>query len=179
MTSMAERLRLARHMTGLTQDELGERCGIRVSVIRMYEAGRLNPKYGTVKRICNVLGVHPLEIVDPALHSRYLSDARDVYRQVREGLTRIQAVSEGDAEEEAAFLARELDKMIADMSLRLVSDADSLSNAKARREERQKAVNQAWIAEVFSRLNPAGQRAAVTRIEELAELPKYKKCEDG
>lgn len=178
MSSVAERLCLARHMTGLTQDELGERCGIRASVIRMYETGRLNPKYGTVKRICNVLGVHPLEIMDPELHGRYLSDARDVYRQVREGLTRIQAVSEGDAEEEAAFLARELDKMIADMSLRLVSDADSLSNAKARREERQKAVNQAWIAEVFSRLNPAGQRAAVTRIEELAELPKYKKCED-
>lgn len=178
MTSVAERLRLARHMTGLTQEELGERCGIRASVIRMYETGRLNPKYGTVKRICNVLGVHPLEIMDPELHGRYLSDVRDVYKHVREALTRIQAVSEGDVEEEAAFLVRELDKMITSVTPRIVSDTDSLFNTRARREERQKAVNQVWIAEVFSRLNPAGQRAAVTRIEELAELPKYKKCED-
>lgn len=178
MTSVAERLRLARHMTGLTQEELGARCGIRASVIRMYEAGRLNPKYGTVKRICNVLGVHPLEIMDPELYNRYLSDVRDVYKHVREGLIRIQAVSEGDAEEEAALLAREFDKIITSVTPRLVSDTDSLSNTRVCREERQKAVNQAWIAELFSRLNPAGQRAAVTRIEELAELPKYKKCED-
>lgn len=178
MTSMAERLRLARHMTGLTQDELGERCGIRASVIRMYEAGRLNPKYGTVKRICNVLGVHPLEIVDPELYGRYLSDVRDVYKHVREGLIRIQAVSEGDTEEEIASFVGELDEISVSMMPRIVSDTDSLSNTRARREERQKAVNQAWIAEVFSRLNPAGQRAAVARIEELAELPKYKKCED-
>ena len=88
MASVAERLRLARHMTGLTQEALGKRCGIRASVIEMYEAGRLNPKYGTVKRICNVLGLHPLEIVDPELYNRYLFDVRNVCRQVREVLTR-------------------------------------------------------------------------------------------
>ena len=40
-----------------TQSELGELCGVNPANLRKYESGRQNPKYETVERIAQALGV--------------------------------------------------------------------------------------------------------------------------
>lgn len=55
-----ERIRAARTKRGMTQREVGEKCGIAEPTIRRYELGKLNPKYETLQRIASALDV-PVE----------------------------------------------------------------------------------------------------------------------
>ena len=52
-----ELIRATRELKGMTQREVGEKCGIAEPTIRRYELGKLRPKYGTVQKIAAVLGV--------------------------------------------------------------------------------------------------------------------------
>lgn len=52
-----ELIRQARKNAGLTQKQLGERCGMADSAIRKYESGRITPKAETLKRIAAGLNV--------------------------------------------------------------------------------------------------------------------------
>ena len=63
--SFHERLRSVRLEKGLTQKQLGERCGIADPTIRKYESGKLNPKLETVKKIaqCGVDIISTSDIV--------------------------------------------------------------------------------------------------------------------
>lgn len=54
---VGERIRALRAMQGLTQKELGERCGMADSAIRRYESDRGNPTQETLQRIASALGV--------------------------------------------------------------------------------------------------------------------------
>lgn len=54
---VGERIRALRTMQGLTQKELGERCGMADSAIRRYESDRGNPTQETLQRIAAALGV--------------------------------------------------------------------------------------------------------------------------
>ena len=53
----SERLKSIRLEKGLTQKQLGERCGIADPTIRKYESGKLNPKLETVKKLAYGLQV--------------------------------------------------------------------------------------------------------------------------
>lgn len=46
-----------RHQRGLTQAELGKRCGMRVGTICRLESGRQNPSILTLQRVAQALGV--------------------------------------------------------------------------------------------------------------------------
>jgi DNA-binding XRE family transcriptional regulator len=50
-------LREARVETGLTQTELAKQANINVTWISHIESGRVNPAWGTVRRICAALGI--------------------------------------------------------------------------------------------------------------------------
>lgn len=50
-----ERIRTARLAKGLTQNALGEKCGIAEPTIRRYELGKLNPKPSTLQKIADAL----------------------------------------------------------------------------------------------------------------------------
>ncbi len=52
-----ELIRQARKKAGLTQKQLGERCGMADSAIRKYESGRITPKTETIKKIAAALNV--------------------------------------------------------------------------------------------------------------------------
>lgn len=60
---IGSRIRELRKAKGLTQKQLGERCGMADSAIRFYESGRGNPTHKTIERIANALGVHILDLV--------------------------------------------------------------------------------------------------------------------
>ena len=45
-------LKQARLSAGLTQKQLGEKCGMADSAIRKYESGKIKPKIETLKKTC-------------------------------------------------------------------------------------------------------------------------------
>lgn len=111
--SIGENIREARGRKGLTQKQLGERCGMADSAIRRYESDRGNPTIETVKRIAKALEVDPFSLMDFDMACDFLSD---------------------------------------------------------RMNNRTK-----YLLSAFELLNDEGQNIAIERVEELSEIPKYKK----
>lgn len=66
-----ERIRAIRTEKGLTQKELGERCGMVDSAIRRYESGRGNPTQKTLIKIAKALGVHLRDLTDFSLAEEF------------------------------------------------------------------------------------------------------------
>jgi len=61
------RLRALRTGAGLTQEQLGARCGLGASEVSKYESGRKVPTLPTVGRLAVALGVSPAALVqEPA-----------------------------------------------------------------------------------------------------------------
>lgn len=61
---IGEKIRAARIAKGMTQEELGEILGVQKSAIAKYENGRIvNIKRSTLKKISDVLGIRPSELI--------------------------------------------------------------------------------------------------------------------
>lgn len=54
---IGSKIRYERKKVGLTQAQLAERCGICSPNIVKYETGKQIPKFGTLKRIADALGI--------------------------------------------------------------------------------------------------------------------------
>lgn len=62
--NIGDKIKAARKAKGLTQKELGEILGVQDSAIAKYEKGRIvNLKRSTLKRIADVLDLHPSELI--------------------------------------------------------------------------------------------------------------------
>lgn len=76
--TIGENIRRIRKEKGLTQKQLGERCGINEANIRKYELNNANPKTETLKKISNALGCNIIDLdnslfqkSDNILHKQY------------------------------------------------------------------------------------------------------------
>ena len=61
---IATKLKEARQKKGLTQKQLGDKCGMYESQIRNYENGKKNPKIETLQKIADALDVPVSEVAD-------------------------------------------------------------------------------------------------------------------
>ena len=62
--NVGEKIRIARMSKGMTQEELGNALGVQKSAIAKYENGRVvNIKRSTLKKISDVLGIAPSELI--------------------------------------------------------------------------------------------------------------------
>jgi transcriptional regulator with XRE-family HTH domain len=62
--SVGEKIKTARIAKGMTQEELGKILGVQKSAIAKYENGRIvNIKRSTLKKISDVLGIRPSELI--------------------------------------------------------------------------------------------------------------------
>lgn len=57
MKTIGEIIRTERKKQGITQLELGTRCGMDGSAIRKYESGKITPKFETVSKISEALNL--------------------------------------------------------------------------------------------------------------------------
>lgn len=79
---IGEKIKAARLAKGMTQEELGDILGVQKSAVAKYENGRIvNIKRSTLKKISDVLGIRPSELIFEAspvetadLHARILMD---------------------------------------------------------------------------------------------------------
>lgn len=61
--TVGDNIRAVRQRIGLTQKQLGEKCGIAEPTIRRYELNLLNPKFDTIVKIAGALGVSASHIM--------------------------------------------------------------------------------------------------------------------
>jgi len=60
-----EKIKELRELSGMTQEELGARLGLKKAAINKYETGRVvNIKRTTLKRLADALGVTPADLLD-------------------------------------------------------------------------------------------------------------------
>lgn len=61
---IGNKIREARLAKGMTQEELGDMLGVQKSAIAKYESGRVvNIKRSTLKKISDILGLRPSELI--------------------------------------------------------------------------------------------------------------------
>ncbi len=118
--TVGENIRRERIKQGLTQKQLGEKCGMADSAIRRYESDRGNPTIGTLKRIAFALRIQPWDLLPNELLDEW-------------GITE-------EMKQEAAIIP----------FLDIITDH-------------------------LRKLNLDGLLEAARRVEELTEIPKYKK----
>lgn len=78
--TVGERIKKIRQEKGLTQKELGKKCGLADSAIRRYELGGANPKIETIERIANALDVD-ISDLDPDHFNKILEEAKPFLQQ--------------------------------------------------------------------------------------------------
>lgn len=62
MGNIGENIKKIRKEKGLTQQQLGDLCGMKDAQIRKYESGKFIPKYETMERIAKALNVPTLRL---------------------------------------------------------------------------------------------------------------------
>ncbi len=156
--TVGERIYYCRLENHMTQKELGEKAGIDPSTIRKYESGRLNPKIGTLKKIADALGE---EITDLYPMDEVLADLDKEHERLKAETEKL--------EREARASHEESKKLQQQLQLRLALSSVEMSFGAGGRK----------LMESYSQLNDNGQRVAVERVQELAQIPAYQRTADA
>jgi len=143
--TIGEHIRLIRKTKKLTQKQVAEKCGMADSAIRKYESGTVTPKYETLERIASALEVPVSDILTDVI--------KISFPQADPALPHI------PTEEE---LCRMTPAQIEYTALLGLSDVLP-------------EVLDTRLLNAYGKLNKLGKVESVRRIEELTEIPKYKK----
>lgn len=195
------RIKKIRNDKKMTQLELAKAAGIAVNSLRLYESNKRQPRIEQLNAIAKALGTSPtyllgamndegtidlglvaLEIAEltgveavfaeevlKSMNPPYPISAEDFQKIIKE--TRVRSMREKmkqylDKEEDE--IPREdglnLGKLLADSFAeeKIISDIDLTAER---------------IKQSLSKLNNAGRREAIKRVEELTEIPKYQKTQ--
>lgn len=74
---IGSKIRDVRTTQKMTQVQLAKAAGIAVNSLRLYEAGKLSPKYETLQKIANVLGVDVIAFLpSPYVNKQYFDNVK-------------------------------------------------------------------------------------------------------
>lgn len=155
VATIGERIREKRKELGLTQKQLADKLGVRYQTVQAWELNARNPKPETVKKFAEALDVSANWLIygegDPDQISLLDLDAfeGELKKAVRKG-NGVVELSESSAKKILDDLQNILD--------------DALEEAD-------------WqeLFRLYQGLNREGQRVALERLDELAQLPKYQR----
>lgn len=164
-----QRIKAARKAQHMTQSELAAKLGIPYQSISQYERDLRKPKHGTILKLANALNVMPDElygidewIVSNATLIEYIGSSLGILKCI---LERPDITSE-----EIKLLIinsfpnfDELCDELGELSANIIS-ASLLNPVKLLDNE---------LTRKFLKLNDAGVKIALERIDELAEIPRY------
>ena len=148
--TIGEMLKLIRVNKNLTQKRLGDLCHMDGSQIRKYETGKIIPKSSTMLKILQILKVNHLV---SERDERYLEPTTIVNDYVSKELTRYCFY----INENKAYKTDLIEFNIAD---RKENDTTSLLST---------------IIDKAQSLNDNGKQKAIDYMDDLAQMPKYKK----
>lgn len=190
-----ERLRAVRKERGLTQAELAEKAGIAINSVRLYESGKVVPKIDTVRKITSALRMSVNDFITDDSYLKKTADEREFYA-IREMASRIRrCVKQEQYTNPSNEINHQLIKGWISEFAPVVAEkyaisVESLEDASATIEMFATDIHLATeidqlpehhqqIIDLMDTLNETGQRVAVSRIEELAQLPQYQKHAAG
>lgn len=146
--SVGARIKNIRVQQGLTQAELGRRCGMKDSAIRRYESGRGNPTEKTLRRIADALGVAIESLISERVEM--IPDRAWV------------TVPDAPYSENYSYEIDAVDKEAFEATIQLLGGEKILTYTVENR-----------INAALHRLSAKGLLVAVERLEELTKIPEY------
>lgn len=152
MASMGEMIRGIRRKRGLSQEELAQAIGSTKSAISRYESGKRQPDYDQLQRIAVTLDVEWLELVPTDKQGQIVID--HVIGKLRE------------------VQGQPVDEAISELALRAGEAEGRYRGLMAGLKPEVFDINKSLI-----RLNLDGRKEAVKRVEELTEIPRYRRKE--
>ena len=81
---IGEVIKELRLMQGMTQKELGERCGTSVNTVSSWENGKAYPPKGSLDRICHALGANITYLLAKACEDNVSEEQRAIHRALLE-----------------------------------------------------------------------------------------------
>ena len=150
--SIAEKIKGARELAGLTQAQLAEKVGTTPQNISQYERCIRKPKYETLLKISNAIA----ETLN--IDSEVLLKTKSWYPDLQQIGSQLMKTAYGTDDEYEAFL------VVFSRWYKKLSDTDKDSISA--------------IVKYLQKLNSDGKRVAAERIEELAQIPKYQRQQD-
>lgn len=145
---VGELIKKARKEKGLTQEELGKRLNVSASMIGQYETGVRNPKRTTLQKIADALGV--------SLSTLGYTTRIDLETAIQSAVDEVSASMQEPKKDN--LWAHLIQDMIEAQNTPIVIDMD-------------------YLRSLLRQLNPTGQKEAVKRVAELAEIPRYRREE--
>lgn len=177
--TVGQRIKEIRKLKGLTQQEVGKRMGVTASFIGQYENGARLPKYETLKKIADAIGVS-VYTLEPSLSLGY-SHLDALPDEVRDELG---TLAKGDlliAEILATYLS--LDQEGKDDFRQLIDSMVSRCNTSEETSTQQEVLSEfinqkseilrEKLNDAFDTLTIEGKFVAVERVKELSEIPRY------
>lgn len=151
---MRNRIRELRKAHGLTMKKFGAILGLGESTISQYETGKRDPDFATLSQIADYFGVTLeyllcIETDDNAPKYRIV----ELFKGAGGFLSKVFDPYPDD----------EIDELVEDFFSSLEDEGYSFSQAERS------------LIHAFAQLNGEGKQKAIERIEELAEIPKYRK----
>ena len=159
-----QRIQQARKKAGLSQKQLGEKLGLSASMIGQWENDLRNPKIETLFRIADALNVDIGDLYDFSIQAerdRTLAEINQIKTELH--------TAQGQEREELESTLAILEESYEDVTIAIALQNLSKDTPKCQKTNREK------IVDAFDMLNSDGQERAVERVEELTEIPRYRR----
>lgn len=154
--TIGERIRERRKELGMTQKQLADKLGVKYQTVQAWELNSRNPKLETVEKLASALGVSSGWLVygDEDSSQRVLFDAlgnlsREIKQSLETGVVSSSLANGG------------LAKRWNEISYLIESDLQIAGYNK--------------LLRLYDRLNKEGRHVALERLEELTQLPKFRR----
>lgn len=179
MGDMGELIKQARQLRGMSQEELGKAIGKTKSAISKYELGHREPSFPQLRQIANALNVTVgyLEGYE-SIESKKVIDAVETgdYRT----LEKLIGIPEGSiipiSPEEEDEIRKQVEQERHDTEINLNKIRFNIKIAYDKFTEQEYILLRSLV-KPFSTLNPTGKQEAIKRVEELTEIPRYRRQE--
>lgn len=169
-----ERIKAARKKANMTQAALGKELGVSASMVAQYENGARKPKYETLQTIA--------EALDVTVGYFLGHDSIDA-KQFLDALRKrdIRAVEQMSGLPEGVLLPMLTPEDVADLERSTIEVFQKSAHSWEGEEEFASEVRVRHdsdlekLLDYFYRLNEEGRCAALDRVQELTEIPKYQR----
>lgn len=176
MSTIGENIRQARIQRGMTQEELAELLDTTKSAISRYELGKREPRAEQLVAIANALGVSVAY-----LQGYETINTQEILDAMRRGdystAERLIGLPPGSIQplpnEELEKINVELEQQQQTTNL-VLNKLRIYLKTKYQIMTEQDYANIRDLINNFSQLTTEGQKKAIERVEELAQIPKYK-----
>lgn len=178
--TVGSRIKSARKNAGLTQKQLGKCLGISYQTIAQWENNLRNPKYTTLRKIADALGVSTEYLLNGEFYGSVTGygDGICVYSGASKHELDMMIAERDPNSFKIVFHAPGILITVDNNSTATPAQIDDIISIYRESANLPTAqdIRISRLLLAFSQLNIDGQFKAIERVEELAEIPKYQKA---